>query len=254
MRITVLGGTGTAGQVLSTEFESRGHDVVRASRSTGVDALTGDGLAASFEGSEFVVDCLDVKTSSRRKAKEFFSVTTGNVLDAAQAAGVRRIGCLSVAQAWNPQTSRVFGYLQGKFLQEEHYNAAPIATTVLRSTQWFESVEELLRRVRPASSPVVPKLLVDPVSLTAAMRFFADLMEADLGNEHVHAVRGPEIATLLEFAQRIAAARGEDGLEKVRELPLLGLPLAEGVLVPTDSALDKVTLEDWLAERSPVAA
>lgn len=92
-------------------------DVVAAHRGSGVNALTGEGLAAAVDGADVVVDCLNVTTQSGRKATGFFTTTAGNIAGAARHSGARVV-CLSICNAVDPAVNATMGYYRGKAAQE----------------------------------------------------------------------------------------------------------------------------------------
>src|SRR6185369_11064234 len=99
MRIVVLGGNGMLGSKVSAELEKRGHDVMRASRTTGVDAYSGEGLAQAMRGADVVIDALQRQTTSKRKAVDFFETTSRNIVDTARHAEVSHLVTVSIYNA-----------------------------------------------------------------------------------------------------------------------------------------------------------
>ena len=162
MKVTVLGATGTIGTLIVARLHEFGHDVVAASRSSGVDAVTGDGLDEALAGADAVVDCLNIASMSTVKALEFFTTTAGNVSAAARRAGVGRIVCVSIAGATDPAVNKGYGYYRGKAAQEHAYRSSGLPLTIIHSTQWFELM-----------STIVQRTTVGPVSFIPTMRMAA---------------------------------------------------------------------------------
>lgn len=250
MRITVLGATGTIGTRIAEHLTAAGHEVVRAGRSTGVDASTGEGLDGALAGAEAVVDCVNIETLSSRKAVAFFSTTARNVATAARRAGTGRIVCVSIAGATDPKINRGYGYYRGKAAQEHVYRSSGVPVTLIHSTQWFELIADIVRRTTLGPVAVLPTMKMAAVAADSVARMVvAEAVRDAPAAVHELAVRGPEVATGKEIARAILAARGSiDGRQPrvLAELPYFGLAIATGGLIPGDALTDDVTVRDWL--------
>jgi len=251
MPITVLGGTGMIGSRIADQLEQRGHQVTRSSRQSGVDALDAPSLESAFTGDEIVVDCLNIETLAAKKSRDFFGRTARNVVGAAHSTGIRRIVCVSIAGATNPQVNRFMGYYQGKALQEEIYRTSPVPTTVIHSTQWFELMESIARRAVVGPIAVLPTMKMMPVAAYRAAEIIARHIDhvGDGTKSQVLALRGPEETTTLQLCRQILAAKGTiDGRSPriMMQVPFLGRAIATGGLIPNDAVTDDLTLEQWL--------
>lgn len=247
MRIVVLGATGLIGRLISDELESRDHEVVRASRATGVDALTGSGLDEAFRKADSVVDALNTTTRNRRAAVSLFSTTARNITEAARRAEVAHLVPVSIWNAAHPQASG-YGYYAGKAAQEQIVMASEVPATIVRSTQWYELAETLLHAARVGRVAVVPHMLSRPVAAATAARRVAELADGPVIRDGV-VVAGPERRDLYDLARAIATARGD----RVR---LLGMnpgalrAFSSGVLLPDDDVPGiGPTFDEWLAAR-----
>ena len=118
MKIVVLGGNGTMGARVVRLLELAGHEVVAASRSTGIDAYAGTGLADSFAGADAVVDCLNIVSMKANVCVDFYETTARNVIRAAEDARVAHLVCVSIVNARNPEINRRMGYYRGKAAQK----------------------------------------------------------------------------------------------------------------------------------------
>ena len=249
MRITVLGGSGLIGSKVSDQLESRGHSVVRASRSAGVDAQRGTGLESALAGADVVVDALNTPSMSRGKATDFFTAAARNVAAAAHAAGVRRIVCLSIHGVEDPAVARGFGYYAAKAEQLAAYEAGSVPVTSVMCTQWFELVEVLAGRASLGPVTVLPTMTLAPLAVDDAARAVANVAEDPDAGPRV-TVRGAEQCTALDVARAIVAERGELAGHRpriLRQVPYLGRAIANGGLVP--EVADVVVpggVEDWL--------
>ncbi|WP_223285881.1 SDR family oxidoreductase [Kocuria atrinae] len=113
-KIAVLGASGNFGSAVSDELERHGHDVVRISRSHGVDVMSPEGMERALEDVDIAVDALHIDALGAQKSIEFFTRAARNVVQAAQANGVGRIVCLSIAGAANPEVNHRYGYYQAR--------------------------------------------------------------------------------------------------------------------------------------------
>lgn len=224
-------------------LEARGHSVGRASRGAGVDAYTGAGLADAFSGADAVVDCLNVRTLSERKAVQFFSTTASNVAAAARAGGVAHVVCLSIANVHDPAVSRRIGYYAGKAAQEGAYRDSGAPVTVVSSAQWYELARTLLHQLRLGRIAFVPHMLIQPVAADSVAAVLAEVVE----KREVQAsliVAGPERRDMVDLARRLAAV--EEPSARVIGIPGLGRAVRSGGLVPRGtSVVDSVRFEDW---------
>lgn len=252
MRLAVLGATGTIGQRVCERASALGHEVLALSRATGVDALTGDGLVEALSGADAVVDCLDIKTISARRAGHFFTTTAANVLAATHGAEVSRLVVVSIAGVQDPAVTKGFGYYRAKALQEDVYRAGPLPTTIVRSTQWYELLSDLVRRSRLGPVAILPRMRIAPLAAEAAAEFVV-LQAQDTGDpaHRIVTIRGPEETTAARAARELLTAGHLDGPKPrlIGELPYLGRAIATGALVPAEAATDHMTLRTWSERR-----
>lgn len=139
-RIVVLGGSGRIGARLVGLLRSAGHEVVAASRATGVDVITGRGLAEALAGAEVAVDVTEAPAFDGRTALRFFNAASRNLLAAEAAAGVEHHVALSVVGAGRIGS----GYFRGKAAQERLIRASVIPHTIVRATPFFGLILKLL--------------------------------------------------------------------------------------------------------------
>ena len=261
MRIAVLGATGSMGSRVAEAVRRQGHECVAASRSSGVDAYTGDGLREALDGVEAVIDCMDLMTMNAEKGRDFFGRVAGNVLEAASAAGVRRVVCLSIAGVTDGEVNKRFGYYQAKAEHERSYleaaggDATP-EVRVLRSTQWFGFPAQAAGQLTAGPVALVPTMVTAPVSEDRVAGLLVELAVGGKagsaggdGDERITSVRGPEIGKLRDFIRREQDAVGEVGGKKLRfvlEAPLFGRAVAHGGLVPDEGLVDETTFGSYL--------
>lgn len=249
-KIAVLDASGNFGSALSDKLEQQGHDVVRISRSHGVDVMSPEGLERALDGVDIVVDALHIDALGAQKSIEFFTRAARNVVQAAQANGVGRIVCLSIAGATNPEVNHRNGHYQGKAAQESFYQEADIPSTTVRSSQWFELIPVLVHRVTKGPLSIMPSMLLAPAAMSDVVTYMADLVsEPRPARNEIVAVRGPQVDSAANFARRILAAKGSiDGVQPktIREAPYLGRGIANGGLIPADAHVTTTTIDEWL--------
>lgn len=264
MRIVVLGASGTLGTLLVDLLRADGHEVVPASRSTGVDAFTGRGLQEAFAGADAVIDAISQVSFSAAKAIGYFTTTAGNICAEARRAGVGRLVCVSIAGATDGEVNRAYGYYRGKAAQEHAYRSSGLPVTLIHSTQWFELVPVMLRMTTLGPVALLPTMRMAPVAAESVARLVAEEAVrpagdqaggSDAGREaqvRTVAIRGPETATAAEVARRMIEGLGSVGgraPRRILEAPLFGRAMAGGGLIPEASIVDGVTLDEWMERR-----
>ncbi|MDO3400681.1 SDR family oxidoreductase [Mycolicibacterium neoaurum] len=245
MRITVVGATGLIGRRLVPMLSGRGHDVVAASRATGVDLLTGDGLADALTGADVVVDVINAPTPED-PAQQFFEQTSSNLAAAVGTSSAGHYVVLSIVGA--DVMARDAGYLRGKLAQEHAAAGSGVPWTVLRATQFHELAEpitESMIRDGEVRAPIAAIQTVDSAEVTAVLAGIATGTPAD----GVREVGGPQKMSFGEMARAVLRRQG-------RELPVVddaaatyhGIPVDETTLVTGVGAdLCATRLADWLA-------
>ena len=244
MRIAVAGATGHIGALTATLLEGRGHDVVRMSRSLGVDLLTGEGLDEMLAGVEAVIDVTSVEAPDPDEAVAYFGAITGNLLAAENRAGVRHHVVLSIVGV-----HRVEGnpHYAGKREQERLVEAGPVPWTIVPATQFHDFAATATSWTEHDGVATIAPLLVQPV----APADIADVLaEVATGQPHgsYPDVAGPETQDLVDMARRTNEVRGR----QVRLVPtwsgVLGPSMAGDVMLPGEGArILPTTFEEWLA-------
>lgn len=250
MDIAVLGAAGTLGHHLVTHLEAAGHTVRALGRRTGVDAVTGDGLVKALQGTDLVIDAISTPSLSSRRAVETHTRAAENIARAAEQGGARRVLCVSIAGAADPDVHRHFAYYRGKAAQEATYLDADLPVTLVRSAQWFEIAGLLLSQASFGPVALLPTMRMAPVAADRLAARIAREVEVDEdSSDRAFALRGPKELTSTQLVRRILARRGSiDGRSPrlVAELPYLGSAIAVGGLIPADAEVDDMDLEEWL--------
>ena len=228
-------------------FQADGHQVVVASRATGVDAHTGEGLGQAFAGADVIVDCLGAASMGAKACIDFHERTAGNIVRAAREAGVNRLLCLSIINAREPSVNRVMGYYQGKAAQERAYLLSPLHVTILRTTQWHDFARRFSQAMRVGHWAFVPRMQCQPVAPDAVARLIRDTVEAAGASPKIVELAGPEPRDMAELAQILLAR--EEPTVRVICLPSLGFKVFSGGLLPPDGVpLDSGIFEQWLED------
>ena len=154
MKIVVVGGSGLIGSKLVNRLRQKGHEVVVAAPNTGVNTITGEGLAEALAGAHTVVDVANSPSFEDRAVMEFFVTAGHNLLAAEAAAGVKHHVALSVVGSDRLPDS---GYLRAKMAQEDLIKRSTIPYTILRSTQFFEFVNGIIKSAGEGNDPPVTR-------------------------------------------------------------------------------------------------
>ena len=244
MKIVLIGGTGLIGSKLKQRLEGAGHEAVAASPATGVDTVTGEGLAEVLTGAQVVVDVSNSPSFEDQAVLAFFQTAGKNLLAAEEAAGVRHHVAVSVVGADRLPDS---GYLRAKVVQESLVEASPVPFTILRSTQFFEFLGAIVSGGDDGDAIRLPDALLQSVAADDVADTLADLAVAEPLQGTVE-LGGPEALPFVEFARRWLANRGDE--RTVTADPnahYFGTRLQTDSLVAGPEArLGRVHLADWL--------
>jgi uncharacterized protein YbjT (DUF2867 family) len=248
MKIAVAGATGRVGRHVVDVLEARGHDVVRMSRSGGVDVITRDGLDEALAGVERVIDVASWPSSEQGAATEFFATAAHNLHEAGERAGVRRIVVVSIIGVDRFSG----GYMAAKLAHEQAMLGGPIPVSILRAAQFHEFVGQLMDWGRRGDVSYVPRMRTQLVAARTVAEALAD-MATDPAPEPngapIPEIAGPREEGLAEMAALLAARRGEPArVEGVSDAADPDSELYEtGALLPGPHAkLAGPTFEEWL--------
>jgi uncharacterized protein YbjT (DUF2867 family) len=161
MKIVVIGGSGLIGSKLVTELDEHGHEAVAASPNTGVDTLTGEGLADAVAGAAVVVDVSNSRSFEDAAALEFFDTSTRNLLAAEAAAGVGHHVALSIVGAERLNES---GYFRAKLAQEQLIKRSSIPYSIVRATQFYEFLNSIAADATDGNRIRLPPALIQPIA------------------------------------------------------------------------------------------
>lgn len=202
MKIVVIGGSGLIGSKLVNDLRGRGHEVVPASPASGVNTLTGEGLAEVLAAADVAVDVSNSPSFEDAAVLAFFETSTRNLLAAEAAAGVKHHVALSVVGADRLPDS---GYLRAKVAQERLIKAGKVPYTIVRATQFFE----FLGRIAGTGNPVrLPSAPMQPVAADDVTHALADMAVGTPVNGVIE-VAGPESLSVADFVGRVLTASGD---------------------------------------------
>ncbi len=203
MKIVVIGGTGLIGSKLIKKLRADGHDPLAASPDTGVDIITGKGLAEALAGAQVVVDVSNAPDWGDAAGMDFFQASARNILAAETAAGTGHHVALSVVGTDRLQGS---GYFRAKLAQEEAIKAAAIPSTILRATQFFEFIGRIADSSTHDGTVPLPPLLFQPEAADDVAAALADIAEGRAGRPRT-VPAGRARPALPERKQRSAPSR-----------------------------------------------
>jgi uncharacterized protein YbjT (DUF2867 family) len=231
MKITVIGASGLIGTKVVDLLTAEGHEVVAASRSSGVDVLTGDGLAAALAGANALVDVTNSPSFDDDPVMEFFTTSTTNLVAAAKAAGVGHYVALSIVGVDGLPDS---GYMRAKVVQEKIITESNLPYTILRATQFAEFTDGITDSMIVGDEVRVPDALIQPVAADDVASNVARAAVAEPLNGIVN-IGGPEKISFERMARDVLARRGDDKTIVVDpEAGYFGTRLAERSLVTPD--------------------
>jgi uncharacterized protein YbjT (DUF2867 family) len=246
MKVVVIGGSGRIGEKLVRNLRQEDLRVFEASPTFGVDTVTGIGLAQALEGAEIVVDVSNAPSLEGAVALRFFETSGRNLLAAGRAAGVRHHVALSIVGVDGLAAGG--DYFRAKKIQEDLVKASGIPFTILRSTQFFEFISDVVQEGTDRDIPISPALVQpiagEDVADTLADAVFSDPFDATFE------VAGPERFRMDEVAAEIATAH-EDGRRIVADIHAryFGAELDERSLLPgPDARIATRRFDDWLRD------
>ncbi len=250
MKIVIIGGTGLIGSKLVAKLREHGHEAVPASPDTGVNTITGEGLAQVVAGADVVVDVSNSPSFEDAAVMEFFQTSTRNILAAEAAAGVGHHVALSVVGSERLPDS---GYMRAKAAQEKLIASSKIPYSIVHATQFFEFTMRIADSATEGNTVRIPPVLYQPMAADDVASAVGRVA-VDTPLNGVVEVAGPEEFRFDEIVRRALAARKDPRVvvadPKAR---YFGTLLEERSLLPGDGArIGETTLRTWL-ERAAVA-
>jgi len=252
MKIVVIGGSGLIGSRLVTKLRGHGHEAIAASPNSGVNSVTGEGLAEALKGASVVVDVSNSPSWEDAAVMKFFETSTRNLLSAEKAAGVRHHVALSVVGTDRMLTS---GYFRAKMAQENLIKGSSTPYSIVRATQFYEFVKGIADFSTQGNTVRLPSALIQPMAADDVASAVGKVAMGAPVNGTVE-VGGPEKFRLDELVRQGLAA-WNDPREVVADphASYYGVEVSESTLIPDDGAqLSQTRFADWLKQSGAKAA
>ncbi|MEO8603447.1 MAG: SDR family oxidoreductase [bacterium] len=244
MKIVVVGGSGLIGTKVVRQLRQSGHEVVAASPTSGINSVTGEGLAKALAGAQVVVDVANSPSFEDQPALTFFETSGRNLLAAEATAGVGHHIALSVVGTERLLAS---GYFRAKMAQERLIKAAKIPYTILRATQFFEFVGSIADSATDGVTVRLPSARLQPVVSDDVAGALAEIAVGNPVNGMVE-IGGPERIPLDELVRRYLSAHGDArAVITDAQARYFGLEINDQSLTAGDNArLGKTHFDAWL--------
>ena len=249
MKIVVIGGTGLIGSKVVTNLSAHGHDAVPASPGTGVNTLTGEGLAGALAGADVVVDVSNSPSFEDAAVLGFFETSTRNILGAEAAAGAGHHVALSVVGTERLAES---GYMRAKIVQEKLIKNSSIPYTIVHATQFFEFAVRMADEASDGDTVRVPPVLIQPMAAEDVAAAVCDVVLGAPLNTTIE-IAGPQPLRFEDFVRQGLRAVGDQRVVVADpQARYFGAWLSERTLLPGDGArLGATKFDDWLSRRAP---
>ena len=249
MKIVVIGGTGLIGTKVVSNLRQRGHEVVAAAPSSGVNTITGEGLADALAGAQVVVDVANAPSWEDKAVLEFFETSGRNLLAAEAAAGVGHHVALSVVG-----TDRLLesGYFRAKMAQENLIKASGIAYTIVRSTQFFEFTAAIAQSGTVGQTARLSPALFQPIASDDVADALADVALGAPVNGTIE-IAGPDRVPIDELVGRfLSATHDPRTVVADAHAGYFGIAVNDQSLTPGDNPrIAPTRFEDWLSRSIP---
>ena len=231
MRIAVIGASGLIGRKVVDLLKAEGHEVVSASRESGVDVLTGDGLDGALAGTNVLVDVVNSPSFDDDPVMHFFTTSTSNLVRAANAAGVGHYVALSIVGLNELPES---GYLRAKVAQEKAIIGSGLPYTIVRATQFQEFAEAIIASLTEGSTVRVPDALIQPIAADDVAAAVARAAVSEPLNATTD-IGGPQKVSFQDLARTVLARHGDDKTVEVdSHAKYFGTRLDQNSLVTAD--------------------
>jgi uncharacterized protein YbjT (DUF2867 family) len=252
MKIVVIGGSGLIGSRVVTKLCEYGHEAIAASPNSGVNSVTGQGLAEALKGALVVVDVSNSPSWEDAAVMKFFETSTRNLLAHEAAAGVGHHVALSVVGSERMLES---GYFRAKIAQEDSIKASSIPYSIVRATQFFEFFKGIADVSAEGNKVRLPPVLIQPMAADDVATAVGQLALAQPIKGTLE-IGGPEQFRLDEFVRKgLAASKDPREVVADPQARYYGIAVKARTLVPEDNAtLGKTRFEDWLAQPGVKAA
>jgi uncharacterized protein YbjT (DUF2867 family) len=250
MKLVIIGGTGLIGSKVVTRLREHGHEALPASPDTGVNTLTGEGLADALKGAQVVVDVSNSPSFEEKAVMDFFTTATRNIITHAKAAGVQHYVALSVVGTERMSES---AYMRAKIAQEQMIRDSSIPYSIVHATQFFEFVKSIAAAATDGNTVRLAPVLIQPVAADDVAKAVGRTAVGTPVNGIVE-IAGPDQFRLDELIRQGLSAK-QDPREVVvdPQSRYFGALLSERMLLPdTDARIGEISFQNWLGQ--PAAA
>jgi uncharacterized protein YbjT (DUF2867 family)/quercetin dioxygenase-like cupin family protein len=255
MKIVVIGGTGLIGSKAVNILRERGHEVVAASPSSGVNTLTGEGLAEVLKDAQVVIDVANSPSFEDKPSMDFFETSGRNLLAAEKIAGVKHHVALSVVgtdRLTGSGAGSLSGYFRAKMAQENLIKASGIPFTIVHATQFFEFVKSIAQSGAGASEIRLSSVLMQPMASDDVAAAVADAALGQPANGMIE-IAGPDQIRQDELVRQYLNATGD--ARKVvtdEKTGYFGIAVNDQSLIPGDNPrLGPTHYKEWLSRSTP---
>lgn len=246
MKIVVIGGTGLIGSKVASALRQKGHEVIAAAPSTGVNTITGEGLGEALAGARVVIDVANAPDFSDEAVMAFFKTSGDNLIAAEKSAGVRHHIALSVVGADRLPDS---GYLRAKLAQEELIKASGLPYSIVRATQFLEFLGAIAQSSGDGQTVRLSPAYLQPVASDDVAAFVAKVATLAPANG-IYELAGPERIGLDDLVRRYFAAK-HDARKVLTDIHAryFGAELNDKSLTPSSDKphIGATSFETWLA-------
>jgi len=245
MKIVIIGGTGLIGSKTADRLRQQGHEVIAAAPSTGVNTITGEGLAETLENASVVIDLANSPSFEDKAVLEFFENSSRNLMSAELAAGVKHHIILSIVGAERLPDS---GYMRAKIAQEAIIKASGIPFTIVHSTQFMEFLGGVAGSATVGNTVRLSPAFIQPIASDDVADNMAQIATAQPVNGLVE-ISGPERFRLNELVARYLESTGDARIVEADPNALyFGARLDDGSLVSdAKPRLGRITFDQWFA-------
>ncbi len=249
MKIVVIGGTGLIGSKVVEKLKRKGHEVIAAAPSTGVNTITGEGLAEALAGAQVVVDVANSPSFEDKAAMDFFQTAGKNLTAAEVDAGIEHHVALSVVGTERLQDS---GYFRAKLAQEKLIESAPVPYTIVRATQFFEFIRAIAQSATEGDTVRLPHSLFQPMAAEDVATAVAEAALAEPANGMVE-IAGPDAVHIDEIVGKVLEYDKSPHKVVVDPQALyFGIKLSDQSLVPGPRPhLGSTSFDWWLTHVPP---
>jgi uncharacterized protein YbjT (DUF2867 family) len=248
MKIVVIGGTGLIGSKTVQKLKARGHEVLAAAPNTGVNTITGEGVAEALAGASVVIDVSNSPSFEEQAATDFFQTSGRNISAAEVNAGVRHHVALSVVGTDRLQAS---GYFRAKLAQEALIKSSPVPYSLLHATQFFEFIRTIADVSTTNGVVRLPPVWFQPMAAEDVADAVAELALGEPVNRTVE-IGGPETFTLDHAVKKVLAFdRDPRSVVADPSAPYYGVQVTDMTLLPASGARLGSTRLDWWIENVP---